>query len=62
MSVAVAAPPAVAAGLGTAESFVVRESDIVPVRSDESFVRTEKVPEERVTELAHTGAECPIQR
>jgi hypothetical protein len=44
------------AGQGTGEFFLVRESEVLPVRSDESFVRTDQVSEDRIAELARAGA------
>jgi hypothetical protein len=39
----------------TSEFFLVREAEAVPVRSVDSIVRTEQVPEERNVELARPG-------
>lgn len=43
------------AGQGAGEFHLVRESEVTAVRSDESFVRTEQVPEDRIAELARAG-------
>ena len=40
------------AGQATGEFYLVRESSVVPVRSDESLVRTEQLPEEQIARLA----------
>jgi hypothetical protein len=40
------------AGQATGEFYLVRESSVTPVRSDESFLRTEQMPEDQIAELA----------
>ena len=40
-------------GQSTGEFYLVRESSVTPVRSDESFMRTEQMPESEIAELAH---------
>ena len=44
------------AGQGTGEFVLVREANVTAVRSDESFVRTEQMPEGRIAELAQGTA------
>jgi AAA ATPase domain/Helicase HerA, central domain len=39
-------------GQATGEFYLVRESIVTPVRSDESFMRTEQMPENTIAELA----------
>jgi hypothetical protein len=41
------------AGQATGEFYLVRESSVTAVRSDESFMRTEQLPENEIAELAH---------
>ena len=43
------------AGQAAGEFYLVRESHVVAVTSDESFVRTEQLPEERIIELARAS-------
>lgn len=43
------------AGQGAGEFFLVREAEVQAVRSDESLVRTEQVPEDRIAELARAA-------
>ena len=40
------------AGQATGEFYLVRESSVTAVRSDESFMRTEQLPENEIAELA----------
>ncbi len=40
------------AGQATGEFYLVRESSVTAVRSDESFMRTEQMPENEIAELA----------
>jgi hypothetical protein len=40
------------AGQATGEFYLVRESSVTSVRSDESFMRTEQLPENEIAELA----------
>ena len=40
------------AGQATGEFYLVRESSVTAVRSDESFMRTEQLPENQIAELA----------
>ena len=40
------------AGQATGEFYLVRESSVTAVRSDESFVRTEQLPENQIADLA----------
>ena len=42
------------AGQGTGEFHLVREAEVAALRSDESLVRTEQLPEDRIAELART--------
>jgi hypothetical protein len=44
------------AGQSVGEFYLVRESGVVPVRSDESFVRTEQLPEEQIAAIARSAA------
>jgi hypothetical protein len=39
-------------GQGTGEFYLVRESSVMAVRSDESLMRTEQLPEEEIARLA----------
>jgi hypothetical protein len=39
-------------GQPTGEFYLVRESSVIPVRSAESFLRTEQMPEHQIAELA----------
>jgi DNA helicase HerA-like ATPase len=48
-------PASKLAGQATGEMHLIRESDVAPVRSDESFIRTEQLPESRIAELARTA-------
>ena len=41
------------AGQATGQFYLVRESSVTPVRSDESFLRTEQMPEDQIANLAH---------
>jgi hypothetical protein len=41
------------AGQATGEFYLVRESSVTAVRSDESFMRTEQLPENQIAQLAH---------
>ena len=41
------------AGQGTGEFYLVRESSVTAVRSDESLMRTEQLPENQIAQLAH---------
>jgi hypothetical protein len=43
------------AGQATGEFYLVRESSVIAVRSDESFMRTEQVPESQIAQLAHAS-------
>jgi hypothetical protein len=43
------------AGQGAGEFLLVREAEVSAVRSEESLVRTEQVPEERIVELARAA-------
>ncbi len=43
------------AGQAAGEFYLVRESSVTPVRSDESFLRTEQVPEDQIVKLARRG-------
>jgi hypothetical protein len=43
------------AGQSAGEFYLVREGEVSAVRSDESFVRTEQLPEDRIAELARGG-------
>jgi DNA helicase HerA-like ATPase len=47
------------AGQVTGEFYLVRESNVVPVQSDESFIRTEQMPEDAIAELARCTASIP---
>jgi hypothetical protein len=40
------------AGQATGEFYLVRESSVTAVHSDQSFIRTEQVPENKIAELA----------
>ena len=40
------------AGQATGEFYLVREDNVMSVRSDESFMRTEQLPENEIAELA----------
>jgi len=40
------------AGQATGEFYLVRESSVTAVRSDQSFVRTEQMPENQIADLA----------
>jgi DNA helicase HerA-like ATPase len=40
------------AGQATGEFYLVRESSVTSVRSDESFLRTEQMPEDQIADLA----------
>jgi hypothetical protein len=40
------------AGQAAGEFYLVRESSVTPVRSDESFLRTEQLPEDQIANLA----------
>ncbi len=42
------------AGQATGEFYLVRESSVTAVRSDESFMRTEQLPENEIAELARS--------
>jgi DNA helicase HerA-like ATPase len=44
------------AGQSTGQFYLVRESSVVPVRSDESLFRTEQLPENKIVELARPPA------
>jgi hypothetical protein len=48
------------AGQGTGELLLVRESEVLAVRSDESLVRTEQVPEDRIADLARLVRPAPV--
>jgi hypothetical protein len=41
------------AGQGAGEFYLVRESSVIAVRSDESLMRTEQLPENQIAQLAH---------
>jgi hypothetical protein len=43
------------AGQAAGEFYLVRESSVIAVRSDESFMRTEQLPEGRIAQLAHAS-------
>jgi hypothetical protein len=43
------------AGQATGEFYLVRESSVMAVRSDDSFMRTEQMPENEIAELARVG-------
>src|SRR5262249_12350254 len=43
------------AGQATGEFYLVRESSATAVRSDESFMRTEQLPENQITQFAHAS-------
>jgi len=40
------------AGQATGEFYLIRESSVMAVRSDESFMRTEQLPEDQIAALA----------
>jgi hypothetical protein len=40
------------AGQATGEFYLVREDNVTSVRSDESFMRTEQLPENEIAKLA----------
>ncbi len=44
------------AGQAAGEFYLVRESSVTAVRSDESLMRTEQLPEHEIIELAHKSA------
>jgi hypothetical protein len=52
------------AGQATGEFYLVRESSVAAVRSDESFVRNEQLPEHQIAALARSsgGEPAPITR
>jgi hypothetical protein len=43
------------AGQATGEFYLVRESSVIAVRSDESFMRTEQLPENQIAQLARAS-------
>jgi hypothetical protein len=44
------------AGQATGEFYLVRESSVTAVRSDESFMRTEQLPEDQIAQLARPSS------